>query len=293
MRFLAEELCSRADRLARITTFLIFAACTGGGCGRGWGVPYRLKWGYHPNRDVLPVRSRVPELELSVGSVPCIANSQGRWIKPPSRLNGKYRCIIPSPPKSYATIPYIRNISESVLAPLNIRTCFKPHQTLRNLLVHVKDPTPPESRKGVVYQVSCSDCPATYIGQTGRTITHRIKEHKYALTSGNPENSAVAKHSVDSGHAINWGEAQVTNVVFWSLAISNTSPTPSTGNKDSYHQHITSWSVRTHGHTCPVILQCAWPTPDTFCPAFLFVVLLLTRLFYVYVSLPLMKTAVW
>ena len=110
----------------------------------------------------------------------------------------------------------MRNISEPIrwiLTPLGIRTCFKPQHTLtcRNLLVHVKDQTPPESRAGVVHQVSCSDCPATYIGQTGRTIQHRLYKHKYALTSGNVTTSAVAEHAADTGHAINWGEANVVD----------------------------------------------------------------------------------
>ena len=74
-------------------------------------------------------------------------------------------------PSTNVTIPYMRNISEPIrriLIPLGKRTCFKPQHTLRNVLVHVKDQTPPESRAGVVYQVSCSDCPATYIHWTDR-----------------------------------------------------------------------------------------------------------------------------
>ena len=83
----------------------------------------------------------------------------------------------PSPPSATVTIPYIWNVSESIrriLTPLNIKTCFKPHQTLGNILVHAKDRTPQESQAGVFYQVSCSDCPATYVGQTGRTIQHNL-----------------------------------------------------------------------------------------------------------------------
>ena len=74
--------------------------------------------------------------------------------------------------------------------------------------MHVKDPIPPEWRKGVVYQISCSDCPATYVGQTGCTMGHGIKEHKYALTSGNVDKSAVAEHLVMTGHTIKWEEAR-------------------------------------------------------------------------------------
>ena len=116
------------------------------------------------------------------------------------------------PPAACATIPYVRNVSVAirrVLTPLNIRTSFKPQTTLRNLLVHAKDPTPQESQAGIVYQICCSDCPATYIGQIGRTLQHQLKEHKYALTSGHVWNSAVAEHAANTGHAIKWDGAEV------------------------------------------------------------------------------------
>ena len=50
-----------------------------------------------------------------------------------------------SRPKATVVLPYVRHISETIrriLTPLEIRTCFKPHQTLRQLLVHPKDPIP-------------------------------------------------------------------------------------------------------------------------------------------------------
>ena len=155
---------------------------------------------------------------------------------------------MPSPsPDSYAVIPYVQNISEAiwrVLAPLNIQMCFKPHQTL---LVHVKDPIPPELRKGVVYQISCSDCPAGCVGQTGRTLGHRIKEHKYALTSGDVDKLAVAEHLAMTGHTIKWEEAQIidVNLMLYQRCIlesclSTVNRIPSTGSRDSCHQYTTS-----------------------------------------------------
>ena len=57
------------------------------------------------------------------------------------------------------------------------KTCFKPYKTLRGLLVHPKDRIPKEEQTGVVYQISCHTC-REYIGETGRTIEHRVNEHK-------------------------------------------------------------------------------------------------------------------
>jgi hypothetical protein len=54
----------------------------------------------------------------------------------------------------------------------------KPTVTLRNTLTKVKDPTDTKTWIGTVYKVTCAECPATYIGETGRTLDSRIKEHK-------------------------------------------------------------------------------------------------------------------
>jgi len=52
--------------------------------------------------------------------------------------------------------------------------------------------------------------PATYVGQTGRLI-HHLKEHKRALTTANPKNSALAEHAINTGHEIDWSDARVNN----------------------------------------------------------------------------------
>ena len=117
-------------------------------------------------------------------------------------------------PTAYMTLPYIRHLSKTIrriLSPLGIRTCFRPHCTLRQTLVRVKDSRPPQQRPGVVYRIPCGTCPKVYIGQTGRTLEHRLKEHKRALTSGNVSQSAVAEHAMDESHTIKWEEAEVVN----------------------------------------------------------------------------------
>ena len=116
------------------------------------------------------------------------------------------------PPKASVVLPYIRGLSESIrriLTPLQIRTCFKPHRTLRNILVHPKDPVPPDQKKGVVYRVPCGDCDQTYVGQTARTLHIRRREHMRALTNADPSSSALAEHAMAQRHSIAWGEAEV------------------------------------------------------------------------------------
>ena len=95
------------------------------------------------------------------------------------------------------------------MAPLNIRSCFRPHRSLRNILIRVKYPIALEHRTGVVYFIPCHDCPVTYVGQTGRTLSHHLKEHKQAFRSANFSASAVAEHAISSGHTIASDEALI------------------------------------------------------------------------------------
>ena len=106
-----------------------------------------------------------------------------------------------------ATIPYIRGTSETIahiLRPYNIRVAHKPIFTLRRLLTHGKDK--PEDRPGAVYKIHCSDCQATYIGETGRNLTTRLTEHNRATKKGDLNNN-IAEHHLKTSHAIDWDSA--------------------------------------------------------------------------------------
>ena len=137
---------------------------------------------------------------------------------PPTFISGVSRQCMKTrsdePPSATVVLPYIRNTSESVrriLATVNIRTCFKPHRTLRHLLVYAKGRVQMDQKIGVIYKIPCSTCNQVYIGQTGRTLQHRVKEHQRSLTSwdGFYVTSAVAEHAIKTGHTINWSGAQV------------------------------------------------------------------------------------
>ncbi|PFX23664.1 putative ammonium transporter 1 [Stylophora pistillata] len=71
------------------------------------------------------------------------------------------------------------NISR-ILLPFNIRVAHKPITTLRQLLTNVKDKDEPRNRQGTIYKINCSDCQASYIGETGRNLTTRLTEHRRA-----------------------------------------------------------------------------------------------------------------
>ena len=49
----------------------------------------------------------------------------------------------------------------------------------------------------------------TYVGQTGRTLQVRKKEHMRALTNSDAMTSALAEHAMDTIHKIAWEDAVV------------------------------------------------------------------------------------
>ena len=103
-------------------------------------------------------------------------------------------------PVSTVTIPYIKGTSETIsriLQPYNIRVAQKPTTTLRHLLTNVKDRDEPNNRQGAVYKIKCSECQASYIGETGRNLNTRLTEHKRATRNGDANNHIAAHHSTD------------------------------------------------------------------------------------------------
>ena len=67
----------------------------------------------------------------------------------------------------------------------------KPTTTLRQLLTNVKDRDEPNNREGAVYKIKCSDCQASYIGETGRNLNTRLTENKRARRNGDANNSLL------------------------------------------------------------------------------------------------------
>ena len=108
------------------------------------------------------------------------------------------------------TIPYVKGTSETIswiLQPYNIRVAHKPTITLRQLLTNVKDKDEPNNRQGAVYKIKCSDCHASYIGETGRNLNMRLTEHKRATKNGDA-NDHIAVHHLLTNRNIDWDSAQ-------------------------------------------------------------------------------------
>ena len=114
---------------------------------------------------------------------------------------------IPSPRSTgpaHLHLPYVKGVSERierVCRHLEIKTTFKSQGTLREALVHTKQPQSALKKKGVVYQVPCADCDSVYIGETGRTLEKRLSEHRGAVKRNDLKNG-IAVHAWKTQHRV-------------------------------------------------------------------------------------------
>ena len=102
-------------------------------------------------------------------------------------------------------LPYYGNLTEKIkrkLKPFNIRVAYQNPGKLSDLIGSTKDKNIDELAKSGIYQLSCADCDAIYIGQTKRNIGIRRNEHiNDCFKPENPE-SAMAYHCITKSHSI-------------------------------------------------------------------------------------------
>ncbi|UYV60781.1 hypothetical protein LAZ67_1002284 [Cordylochernes scorpioides] len=115
-------------------------------------------------------------------------------LNPPATY--KSTCVIPFSPLSV-------NLSR-FLKPFGIHTFFTNTPNLHSLLRHpitkTDSSTDPLTSSGAVYSVSCQQCSATYVGETGRTIAIRMSEHTRNITNRDTR-SLIFQHIASSGHS--------------------------------------------------------------------------------------------
>lgn len=98
--------------------------------------------------------------------------------------------------ESYRSIKYpgiTANKIRKIFRKYNTQISFKTNNSIYQILNNNKDKTDILKRSGV-YQLECHTCNATYIGETGRNIQQRIKEHQMNI------NSNFGRHILTSSH---------------------------------------------------------------------------------------------
>ena len=117
------------------------------------------------------------------------------------------------PTIKYISAPYIKGPSEimnRVLKKHDIVLSCKPSRTIKNQVCHVKDPIPADETPNVIYKLPCQDCNEVYIGETGRSLKTRKKEHQDRIVHRDA-NSQVYQHitQLPDAHTIAWNNASI------------------------------------------------------------------------------------
>ena len=100
--------------------------------------------------------------------------------------------------KTTIVVPYIPKTAEKfkrLCRSRGIQVHFKGTNTLRTALGNPKDKDPKANQTGVIYQYQCPhiNCSSSYIGESGRSLGERVKEHFKAP-------SPIHLHSTTTGH---------------------------------------------------------------------------------------------
>ena len=91
---------------------------------------------------------------------------------------------------------------------VNLRVVFQNTRRIKSFFPY-KDRFNRSQKSNIVYKASCWDCDAFYIGKTKRRLHDRKTEHFKAVTQ-NGHASAVAKHSISTGHNIKWDHFEIS-----------------------------------------------------------------------------------
>ena len=100
--------------------------------------------------------------------------------------------------KTTIVVPYINKTAEKfkrLCKNRGIQVHFKGTNTLRTALGNPKDKDPTTNQTGIIYKYQCPhiNCPSSYIGESGRSLGERVKEHFKAP-------SPIHLHSTTTGH---------------------------------------------------------------------------------------------
>jgi hypothetical protein len=103
-------------------------------------------------------------------------------------------------PTSTAYIPYTQTTFgrlSRLLAKHNIKSVALPPRKIFSHYPPVKDAL--GLRTQGIYSIPC-ECGSVYIGQSGRSVQLRNKEHSIHIRLAQPDKSAVTEHSINHDH---------------------------------------------------------------------------------------------
>ena len=94
------------------------------------------------------------------------------------------------------------------MQPCGIRVTHKSWTTFRAQLCRPKGRVNRFDKMNVVYEISCQDCDANYVGQTSKRLATWLMQHQQAVARGD-ELSLVVAHYHNLHHTFAWENTAV------------------------------------------------------------------------------------
>lgn len=111
----------------------------------------------------------------------------------------------------FFNILYVPGISDRFVPLVRNLKIVLSHTSLNKLKNYIrvhKDPLPNNLRSNVVNKILCSDCDASYVGQTRRLLKTRIAEHHSHINKNSAQHSVITDHGF-IGHEFAWDDVIV------------------------------------------------------------------------------------
>lgn len=154
---------------------------------------------------------------LSKNSYPTRIINKILFKQPNSQSNN---AVVTTSDKSpfYAKLPYVEGLSEKIRKVIQndqVNIAMKCQNTVKKFFTSTKAKTPRDLESHTVYKIPCKNCDKFYIGQTGRYLRTRLKEHERDVrNSQNPLRqktnvTALAEHAFDHNHSFNFTDTKM------------------------------------------------------------------------------------
>ena len=103
-------------------------------------------------------------------------------------------------------IAYVKGVSEKIkriAERFKIKTIFQTKHTLKSMFVKTTPKGEPQHTSHCIYSIPC-ECGRYYIGETGRPLAVRLREHKHTFKEGLLDKSRLAQHAYEEDHSVKW-----------------------------------------------------------------------------------------
>ncbi|XP_018394985.1 PREDICTED: uncharacterized protein LOC108773618 [Cyphomyrmex costatus] len=114
--------------------------------------------------------------------------------------------------KKYMVLPFIQGITHAVTNMFNKSLYKIGYRCLNKLDMFIKtlkDKKEIASNNNVVYKIPCKNCDITYVGQTKRKLSTRIKEHMNNKKLEQSRHSVLTNHILQCNHEFDWNNTKI------------------------------------------------------------------------------------